>query len=289
MLAIFVARTSLAGESERLAAESLFSEARGMLARGEHDAACAKFAASQKLDPSVGAMVNLAECAVRRGETATAWLLYRDAAALASRKGDLDRERGVLDRAAALEVPRRVVTSSAAAANLVVRCDAAPIEPVLLGVETPINPGRHVIDASAPGFAPWRTVVEIPRRTTVTRVDVPALAPLPSERTLPGNSGVARRNAALVVAGGGVLAAAVGGLFGLRAASSWGEVTDVCPDRRCPDARTAEALDTKREDALRDSVIATGAFTISVVALAAAAWLYWGGRVSPFDAANGAR
>jgi hypothetical protein len=284
LLIALASRTSLAGEPDRLAAEALFAEGRTLLAQGKMALACEKFAASQKLDPSVGTMFNLAECSLRRGEPASAWLLYRDAAALAARNGDRDRERAALARADALVVPKLAIRSIAQTHGLTVRRDGATVDPTLLGVATPVNPGAHVIEASAPGHRPWRARVEVPASGSPVVVDIPALIPdEPAPLPHPAEATSSPRPLALILGGVSVVSLAAGVFFGLHAASTWRDVTDVCPDRHCPNAQIASDLDGKRHDAFRDSVISTVAVGVAVVAAATGAVLWWSGspRTSP--------
>src|SRR5262245_31877335 len=61
------------------AAEALFEEGRSALAAGDLDLACARFRESNRLDPAVGTVLNLADCEEKRGKLATAWTLFRRA------------------------------------------------------------------------------------------------------------------------------------------------------------------------------------------------------------------
>src|SRR5262249_17666060 len=73
-------------------AQRLFDEARALQRQGRHEEACARFEASEKLDPAVGTLLNLADCAERVGATAKAWHRYRQAAELAGQRGDTERQ-----------------------------------------------------------------------------------------------------------------------------------------------------------------------------------------------------
>jgi hypothetical protein len=280
---VLAPRTSLAGESERLAAEALFTEGRTLLASGNAALACEKFAASQTLDPSVGALFNLADCSVRRGETASAWLFFRDAAALAARNGDREREQAALARADALVVPKLTIRLLGATPGLNVRRDGTAVDSTLLGVATPVNPGVHVIDASAAGHRSWRTRVEVSASGGAFFVDIPALTPQestprPAPEAATPEVGHGQERVALALGGVGVLSLAVGVVFGLKASSTWSDVTTACPNRQCPNAQVANDYEGKRRDALRDAVISTGGFAVSLVALGTGAVLWWTAR-----------
>src|SRR4051812_25793931 len=86
------APTARAGEPRALAADGapsasaiaeaqvLFTEGRRLVTEGRYAEACAKLAESQRLDPSAGAQLNLADCYERSGQTASAWTVFREAA-----------------------------------------------------------------------------------------------------------------------------------------------------------------------------------------------------------------
>ena len=72
-------------------AEQLFRDGRALIGQGKFDEACEKFAASQRLAPAIGTLLNLAVCREKQGRDATAWSLYADAEAQAQRAGDKAR------------------------------------------------------------------------------------------------------------------------------------------------------------------------------------------------------
>src|SRR4051812_18986266 len=78
-------------EHDQVTAEALFQDGRRLMGAGQYEAACRKFAASQRLDPGVGTMLNLADCHEQLGLTATAWAEYHDIVAAARAAGSKDR------------------------------------------------------------------------------------------------------------------------------------------------------------------------------------------------------
>src|SRR5262245_44783101 len=104
LLALALAVPSTAGaQSSSAAAQALFDEGKALMAAGKAAEACPKLEESQKLDPSSGTLVNLALCYEQTGRFASAWTAYRDAAGSAKASGNVDRERGARERAAAVQ------------------------------------------------------------------------------------------------------------------------------------------------------------------------------------------
>src|SRR5262245_46935235 len=86
------------------AAEALFAEGRRLSDAGSFADACGRFEASMSLIPRLGVQLNLADCYEHMGKTASAWVSFGQAAALARRMNDA-REDVALQRQDAL-VPR---------------------------------------------------------------------------------------------------------------------------------------------------------------------------------------
>jgi len=66
--------------------------------QGDYAAACPKLEESQRLDPALGTLLNLADCREQEGNVATAWSLFRDAESLARRGGHAESSRRVPQR-----------------------------------------------------------------------------------------------------------------------------------------------------------------------------------------------
>src|SRR5690242_20156658 len=74
-----LAASPRAAAGDPVAAEALFQAAVELLERNDASGACAKFAASQELDPAVSTLVQLAKCREREGKLAEAWYLLQQA------------------------------------------------------------------------------------------------------------------------------------------------------------------------------------------------------------------
>ncbi len=163
-------------------AETLYRQARELMAQGKYDAACPKLAESYRLDRATGTLLNLASCHERQGKVATAWSEFVDSAEAARRDGRSDRVKFSEDRIRALEPQLSRLTLNLApdaeAPGLEVRLDGALIRPAARGVPTPVDPGKHSITAQADHKAAWSRDVEIKAAQQET-VTIPKLVDAP--------------------------------------------------------------------------------------------------------------
>jgi hypothetical protein len=176
--ALFGAGHAAAQSTNRVAAEGLFREARKLLDEGKYKEACEKLAASERLDPAVGTLLNLGRCYEKTGQKASAWETYREAITAAKQTGQADREKAARRAADALEpnLPQLTISVAPEArlSGLQVTRDGLPVVSDLWGVTVPVDPGEHTIAATAPGMKDWSTTVTAEERATKT-VTVPAL------------------------------------------------------------------------------------------------------------------
>lgn len=231
-----------ANPADAALAEALFKEARDLMRSKNYAAACPKFAESYRLDPGLGALLNLAACHEAQGKIATAWGEYRDADAQALRTNDKSRQKFAAEHASALEprLPKLVLTMREPPANLEVSRDGTALGTASLGTPLPIDPGEHRIEATAPGFLPWSTKVQAKEGRRV-EVEIPALEAAPEEpakvdtggpngpdrATPPPNEGWSGRTVAGVLVGGaGIAGLAVGGVFVALTASKKSEADE---------------------------------------------------------------
>ena len=162
-----VSQTALSDDKNRnvVSAEALFSEGRRLMAAGNYEAACPKFADSETLDPAPGTALNLAMCYKKQGKLATAWAAFQSAQTLAVRAGQNDRARAAKNEIAALEPKLSRLTVSvpelAQVPGLEIRCDDGSILRSEWGLPLPRDGGSHEIVASAPNRKEWRTHVEL--------------------------------------------------------------------------------------------------------------------------------
>lgn len=181
-----VSSTALAqSETKAAVAEALYRQARDLMAAGNYQEACPKFAESQRLDPATGTLLNLAACHEKQGRLATAWLEYSDALVAARRDGREDRVVYARSRAAELEPKLSRLTlllaPDADEPDLTLELDGASIGRAVLGAPTPVDPGPHVVRASAPGKQAFERTIEIGPIADQQSMTIPKLAPLPPQ------------------------------------------------------------------------------------------------------------
>jgi hypothetical protein len=245
-LLVLASPARLRAQSTEAAATALFDEGRRLMTQHRYTEACPKLAESQRLAPSGGTLLNLAACYERTGQTASAWVAWKNAAARANAAGKVDVENRALARAAALEPSLARLTIAVASESdvpgLEVKRDGVGVGRVEYGVAIPVDPGTHVIEAAAPKRRPWSVEVEVGPKQPDARVTVtlvaeaappPAEAPPPPPRAIAAVStslppaserpasdpGGAQRILGIVTLGAGVVAVGVGSVFGLVAMS----------------------------------------------------------------------
>lgn len=168
-----VAPAAYADGDARLA-QALFDEARYLMEQKRYAEACPKLKESQRLDPGGGTALNLATCHELEGKTATALDEYHDALDFALRDRRDDREKIARTHIDKLEkeVPRITVKPVKFIEGLEVKLDTTVMGPAAWGVATPVDPGTHVITATALRHQTLKITVEIrPNERKV--IDVP--------------------------------------------------------------------------------------------------------------------
>jgi hypothetical protein len=168
--------------SDRAAAEALFNQGLELLEKNRAADACPKLQESQRLDPGVGTLLYLADCYKQIGKTASAWATFREAAYAASAAGQKDREELATKEAAALEsVLSKLVISveNADTPGMRVQRDGQEVGRALWESPVPVDPGKSVVSAEAPGMIPWKQEIHVPAGAGATSVRVPALTPAP--------------------------------------------------------------------------------------------------------------
>ncbi len=177
--------TAAAQGGDAALAESLFREGKRLSGEHKYAEACPKFQESYRLDHGLGTLLNLASCHESEGKPASAWAEFSEAMAQAKRQGDADRAQLADEHMHALE-PKLAhvsigVAPGANVAGLIVKFDARELSAAALGVQIPVDPGRHLLEASAPGKRPYSQTFDTTAAATVLAVTVPALQDAPTD------------------------------------------------------------------------------------------------------------
>jgi hypothetical protein len=245
-------------------AQKLFDEALRLMDRGHYAEACPKLARSQELAPSGGTLLNLGDCYEKNGQTASAWVSFRDAAARAGLAGMKQAQAAALLRADALApklVELRIVLEPGmeVPSGLEIKRDGVVVSRAEIGMAVPVDPGTHKIEARAPGYiSSSEDVSVVADGGTITAVVHPLLkAPEAPRSRMPAadDTGKTQRTIGLIVAGSGLVVGAVGGFFGLRAFSTNDEALQHCPDGTRCDPRGLSLTDTARSEAALSTVL----------------------------------
>ena len=291
----------LAARADPAAAEASFREGRALLERGELGPACEAFEVSQKLEPSSGTLLNLAVCRMKQGKTATAWAHFVAAERLARNQSRPDQAEEAKQRRLELESRLSTLTLDVAAAppGLEVRRDGVVVEPASYGSKVPVDPGKVVISASAPGHESLSFEITL-SESVDQRVTVPSLKKLPESSGAPpaaqrpGEARTAQESGSnpwpWVVGGIGAAALVTGGVFGAMALSSDSTAKEQCDQRTtdCPDEAVETAERRDREAMVSTIGVGVGLVGIGVAAIwalgspprrEARAWSY-GGEIS---------
>ncbi len=210
------------------------------MAEGKYADACPKFADSEKLDPAPGTLLNLAKCYEKNGQSASAWVTFKDAEAVSRRTGHQDWAGMAHDRAQAL-APKLLrltinVPPTSEVDGLQLTRDGSLLARSEWNTPIPVDPGSHTVEATAPSTRKWTTSVTVDPSSTSAVVTIPQLeverqAPVATTKPPPATpsppapveppppSGSGQRIAGYAVGGVGIVGLALGGVFGLVAKS----------------------------------------------------------------------
>jgi hypothetical protein len=253
-------------DDDKAAAQVLFDEGRALLKQEKYAEACAKLAESMRLDNAIGTQLNLADCYEKLGKTASAWINWVEAATRARKEGQDKRMEIAQEHADALEgkLSRMKVDVPYLLEGLTIKRDGVVVGEPQWGNAMPVDPGEHVIEASAPGKKTWKKTVKVGEENDNVEVTVPTLEDAPVDAPSPPPA----RDDNLPQIIGGVVAGSIGivglGLgigFGVLAMNKNDESFDHClagASNMC----TTEGV-ALRDEALTFSHVSTAGFVIA--------------------------
>lgn len=281
---LVLSSSARAQSSNQAAAEALFRDGRRLIDEQKYREACEKFAASQRLDPAVGTLLNLGKCYEKTGQTASAWATYHEAVAAAKQSGQAQREKSARHAAEALEPTLShltiVVAPSASSANVEVSRDGVAIPHDIWGSSVPVDPGDHLVTAAAGGFKSWSGHVTVEpsasKSVTVPELEaapaasaetpVAAAAPAPHLGSAPaadhapehGSFWNTQRTFAVVAGGIGIAGAAVAVVELLKFNDKKNQADGLCADGcHQPDYGTAQSLHDEAATARTVGIVAS--------------------------------
>jgi hypothetical protein len=263
-------------------ATALFDEGRKLMAQHKYGEACPKLAESQRIAPSGGTLINLAECYEHGGQTASAWGAWKDVASRANAAGKADVEKNAIARAAALEPNLAKLTISVSqdsdVPGLEVKRDGVDLGHAEFGLPIPVDPGSHKVEAVAPKKKAFTTQIDVAPKQTDAHVTVtlandeqaiaaqtaatppPQVTPAPPPPESASGSGSLQRTLGWVGVGVGAAGLAVGAIFGLTAMSKASQASnDGCKGSTCNGLHAAEGVQATK-DGLTDATISTVGF-----------------------------
>lgn len=279
-------------------AEVLFRDGRKLIKQGKVAAGCDKLAASERLESSIGTLLNLGDCREKLGKYASSWAAFRKAEAMAKRAGR--EEKRMLEarkRASKLEpqLANLVIQVDLKVDGLVVKRDGLALESGAWNTAVPVDPGTYAIHVEAPGHKPWRADVTVLHKSkrivvvpTLERVVVaaptraPAVAATPIMISAPpprttvltmrtpqpsSFTGERKLGLALGLLGGGAIGAGI--YFGLEAKDLQRESDVLCPLVACGDAEGLRLNNKAQSAATRANIfyVAGGIAVASAVVL----------------------
>ncbi|HET9624218.1 MAG TPA: hypothetical protein VFP84_22750 [Kofleriaceae bacterium] len=153
-LAACAITVGLAGTAHADKADQLFKKGKRLLADKRYAEACTAFQDSDRLDPSIGAKLNVARCYEEWGKLATAWRWFSDAEHMARDAHD-ERAKKIRSVIAELDpqIPRITIAlpPGTTAAAIALTLDGVRVDPSALAAGQRVDPGPHQIAYNVDG------------------------------------------------------------------------------------------------------------------------------------------
>jgi hypothetical protein len=272
--------------ADKSLATQLFKEGRALVDQGKVAEGCRKLEESQRLDPGGGTLLNVALCHEKEGRTATAWAEFTEALGIARKDDRPQRIEIAQAHIEALEptLSRLVVQvpPTADLPDLEIKRDGGTLRRAAWGTAMPVDPGEHLIEASAHGKISWRQTVTVGGKAEVKTIAIPPLenAPVTVTPVAAGTSNTPfsatpiapakppNHAAAWVALGFGAVGLGVGSFFGLQAVSEQSTADDNCSPRCTPEGLRAN------DQAIRAANLSTVGFGVGFVGVGLATYLF---------------
>jgi hypothetical protein len=271
MLILVATTTSAAAETK---ADALFRKAKQLSADKKYAEACPTFERVDKIEPAIGAKLNVAKCYEDWGKLAAAYQWYADAEKMARTTNDKRAPKiKELVETIDTDVPRLTITLPAGVEPGVamVVVDNKPFPAAELGKEQRVDPGPHLIEYFASNKKPKKRNLTIEKGAS-TEIELDMTPPIeqPVVGPAPGSSRNWRRISGIVSGSAGIVGLGVAGALTLSARSSYKDaladncmgVTNMCDERGVKITGNAKS---RANIATVVSIISTAAVAAGVV------------------------
>ncbi|APR78296.1 Hypothetical protein A7982_03643 [Minicystis rosea] len=246
-------------------AEDTFRRGRDAFNQGEYKSALRLFRTSQELEAGRGKLINIAFCEEKLGLVASSDKHLREV--LPQLPTDDPRIALVQQHLAELapRIPHlRIVLAAGAPPGTRVSYDDTPLPQTSLGTEMAVDPGTHVVSASALGKPEKRyeVILEEGKLVALTVDPVNAAPPPPPAVAPPSNE---KRTAGFIVGGFGVAGLAAGAATGIVALVDHAAIARECPSRvNCSPEVVRKANTGKALSIASTATFAAGAAAVGV-------------------------
>lgn len=184
-LALVACLSSVAAAQTKSAqAEKLFKDGKAFMAAQKYPEACTAFEGSQKLEPNISTLANLANCREKNGQIATAWGLFikleqetREDPSLQAMNDNAKARMDALEPRASYLIIN--VPDDSRVNGLEITLDGELVEESTWNSSLPIDGGTYEISGKAPGHEAWSTKVTVAAEQDKQSVDVPKFKSLP--------------------------------------------------------------------------------------------------------------
>jgi hypothetical protein len=274
VLALVATPASAASAENQAAADVLFKEAKALATANDCEHAIPKFVESQRLDPSAGTLLNVGNCYEKLGKLASAYGAFREAEVLARTRSD-DFRQGEAARRAEAIAPQLaklaiVVPLPIRVPGVEVKRDGALVGEGQWGSALPVDPGQHTIEATAPGYKPWSTVMRV-EGNGAAQIEVPLLEKSPEGPTEARPDSSVQKPLGFAAIGVGAAGLVVGAITLGLDASKHASIAKQCPMGLCPtslhsDVDTYHTLGIASSSSLiiGGALVATGVIVVLV-------------------------
>lgn len=278
LVAVTAAADAQTDDAKRAAARTFATDGLNAFSAGQYDKAIDLFTRAEALVHAPPHQLYIARASVKIGKLVHAKELYvkmtREELAPGAPKAFTDAQAAAVTELAEIEplIPKlTIAVTGGGAVSAKVTMDDVEVPPALIGAPQPVDPGAHVLRATASGWKPAEVTLSLAEKASESAtltVDQPApvevAAPAPK---VEGPSGL-RKAAPFVAFGVGAVGLAVGTVFLFVNRGDRDDADALCANGRCPSSRRGEIedLDDSADRAKTFSMIGYGVGAAGVIA-----------------------